>query len=229
MKSGTWTCFVAGLLSITSAPAGAAILFAENFDSIASNTLAITTTVASMDVIGNVDAVVPANPYAITAPSTVIDLDGTTGPGAVGKGGFNLLAGSTYTLSFVAGGAQRGSGSDSLYVRLLSSTGGDLNLISGTGLFSFLGSLNLADTFTAINSDLAGTTPFTDSVLTFLANNNTSFGFQIGTFSADNIGPLLDSVTLSQVGAVPEPGTLALLGLGLGLAGLAALRRRRTH
>lgn len=220
---------VAALAAATSA--NAAVLFSEDFDSITANTLNIgpgnaITMAASMDVFGEVDAVVPINPYGINGlTSTVIDLDGTSGPGAVGKSGFNLVAGRTYTLDFLASGAQRRSVSDSLYVTLLSSAGSDLKLLGGTGLFSFLGGgVNLSSTFTATNTAVAGDTPFTASSLTFLANNSTSFGFLIGTNSADNIGPLLDSVTLTS-NVVPEPATWAMLIAGFGLVGTAMRRR----
>jgi hypothetical protein len=216
-------------LALASGASAATVLFSEDFDSITSNTLQITTTAASMTVIGNVDAVVPTNPYGITGlTSTVIDLDGTRGPGAVSKGGFNLVAGNTYTLSFVAGGAQRRSVEDSLYVDFISDAPADLRMLSSTGLFSFVGGgFDMFSYFTAINNGVAGTTPFTASSMTFRANNSTSFAFNIGTTSSDNIGPLLDSVMLTQnAGVVPEPATWAMLIAGFGLVG-ATMRRRR--
>jgi hypothetical protein len=214
----------AALLAV---PASAATtLFSEDFDSITANTLQITTTAGSMDVTGAVDAVVSSNPFGITTASTVIDLDGSPGPGGVGKDGFNLLAGRTYTLSFVVGGAQRGSNQDDFTVGLTSTLFADLTLLSASGLFSGVGTPLVLGSDTEFSNLLAGNSPFALSSLTFRANNDTSFGFRIQSNSADNIGPLLDSVSLTQ-GVIPEPATWAMLIAGFGLVG-TAMRRRRT-
>lgn len=214
-------------LSICSVANAGTVLFSEDFDSITSNTLNITGSVASMDVFGGVDAVVPVNPFGIAGlTSTVIDLDGTPGPGGVGKGGFDLVAGRSYTLSFVVGGAQRGSQGDNLIVALLSDISGDLDLVSGTGLFDTLDTGLLSADF-AVLTFLAGNTPFAESSLTLRAVNNTSFAFRIATNSSDKIGPLLDSVKLTEtMGVIPEPATWAMLIAGFGMVGTAMRRRR---
>ena len=216
--------FLLASAALIAVPAGATTLFSENFDSITANTLNITGTVASMDVTGGVDAVVPINSFGITAPSTVIDLDGSPGPGSVGKSGFNLIAGRTYTLSFVMGGAQRGSVADGVFVNLVSTMAGDLTGVSSTGLTSGFGGFPLGSSF-IFSTTINGSAPFAVSSMTFLANNATSFGFRIGTSSADNIGPLLDSVALTQ-NAVPEPASWAMLIAGFGLVGAAQRRRK---
>ena len=211
-------------LSLCSVANAGTVLFSEDFDSITANTLQITTTAGSMTVTGAVDAVVPVNPFGIVGlTSTVIDLDGSPGPGTLSAGGFNLIAGRTYTLDFVLGGAQRGSRADGIFARLLSSAGGDLFGVSGTGVFSGFGGLDLGSNF-AFSTVIAGSAPFASSSLTFRANNNTTLGFQIGTSSGDNVGPLLDSVTLTQ-NVIPEPATWAMLITGFGLVGMAARRR----
>ena len=216
--------FLAAATFLATPSNAATVLFSENFDSITTNTLGITTTVANMDVVGNVDAVVPVNPFGITVSSTVIDLDGSTGPGGVGKSGFNLLAGRRYTLSAVVGGAQRASGNEILYVSFTSSANGDLKFLSSSGLFSFGQLGNLATTFYGVTG-VAGSAPFDVSNLTFFANRNTNFAFELGTTSRDGIGPLLDSVVLTA-NHVPEPASWALLITGFGLAGAISRRRR---
>lgn len=206
--------------------AGAAVLFSEDFDSITSTTLQLTTTAGSMTVTGGVDAVVPLNPYGIVAGSTVIDLDGSPGPGRVGKDGFSLLAGEVYTLSFVLGGAQRGSGQDNWFLELYSDAPAALQSVAGSGLLAAAVGGPLSNVFT-FSAFIAGNAPFTLASIDLRANVNTSFGFAIGTSSSDNIGPLLDSVTLTR-NAVPEPASWALLMAGLGLA-MVARRGRATE
>jgi hypothetical protein len=213
-------------LSLCSVASAGTVLFSEDFDSITENTLQITGSVASMGVFGAVDAVVPDNPFGITAPSTVIDLDGSPGPGAIGAGGFNLVAGRLYTLSFVASGAQRGSNGDILNVFLLSEFTGDLALVDSSGLFAGTPT-GLLTAEWAISTFLAGNSPFAESSLTVRAANNTLLGFAIETQSGDNIGPLIDSVKLTDIGVVPEPATWAMLIAGFGLVGVAARRRGR--
>lgn len=205
--------------------ANATVLFSENFDSITGNTLNIGPTAGSMLVFGKVDAVVPDNPFGITGlTSTVIDLDGSPGPGGVRKGGFNLISGRTYALEFVIGGAQRRSVSDELFVTLTTLFDDELTLLESAGLF--LGAPGLLPGQYSIFASIAGDSPFVTSTLTFRANTNADFSFGVGTSSSDSIGPLLDSVTLSQVGGViPEPATWAMMIAGFGLVGFAARRR----
>jgi hypothetical protein len=182
----------------------------------------------NFNITGTVDVVGASNPYGIVAASNVLDLDGTPGPGMItSKNSFAYNAGDTVTLSFLLGGAQRGSVSDDASVSLTFGATSAVQSLVGTGLFSFVsfGATNLS-TFTAVQAALAGNTPYTASSLSFVAVNAGSLGFSFGSNSHDNVGPLLDDVQLDIGGAVPEPATWALMIGGFGMAG-AALRRRR--
>jgi hypothetical protein len=64
--------------------------------------------------------------------------------------------------------------------------------------------------------------PFTPFSIPFVAAAPFQLSFE--GFGGDNIGMLLDDVQLEQLDAIPEPGTLMLLGSGLSAL---VLRRRR--
>ena len=69
---------------------------------------------------------------------------------------------------------------------------------------------------------LARTNPFGTYTVAYTPGSDVSARLFIGNSGGDNVGLILDTVVLSS--KVPEPGTLALLGLGLAALGL---RRRR--
>jgi hypothetical protein len=123
-----------------------------------------------------------------------IDLDGSThNPGQMlSSSTFDLQPG-TYTLSFDLAGNQRQAPDDQVTVQLA------------------LGSL--LKTYTLHNN-----APFTTFTETIIVSSATTASLSFEGTGSDNIGMLLDNVTL-----VPEPATICLLGLG----GLL-LRKRRT-
>ncbi len=184
--------------------------------------------------IGGVDVVPASNPFGITvgapASGNVIDLDGTPGPGEITmKNAYAFNAGDLVKLSFVLGGSQRvANASDGFFTRFIfgqnqsvlnaSSTGFNLPALSGNFLF--------APTFTA-NNIVGSSAPFSTSTFSFVAGNAGSIRLAFGTNSADNVGPLLDNVSLDIGAAVPEPATWAMMIFGFGLIG-TALRSRRS-
>jgi hypothetical protein len=207
--------------------ATAATVFSDGFEADAAG--APVGSLINFDIVGTVDVVQASNPYGIVTTSNVVDLDGTPGPGGItSKNAFAFGAGDLVTLSFVLGGSQRGDVSDDVGVSLLFGAPTSVLNFTGTGFFSFvaIGNTTLSPTFTATQSSLAGNAPFSLSTLSFTAVNAGSLKFGFNSGSANNIGPLLDSVQLDVGSAVPEPATWAFMISGFGMAG-AALRRRR--
>lgn len=182
----------------------ATVIFSDNFDAEPGGTTLNYNSFANWDVSGGTVDLIASGGYGISCvggTGKCVDLDGSTSnPGLLStKTTFNLAAGS-YTLSFAISGNQRNTASDTVTVNLGSAY---------TGTFS-----------------MNGTAPFQTVTIPIMSAINAPLSFQ--NMGADNIGLILDDVSLSsnEAAGVPEPSTLALFAFGaLGLAWLA--RRRR--
>lgn len=224
------TTFFAGLIAgvALSSPASAAQVFFQDFETVTPS-LSLTS-LPGFTVTGQtVDVVGAVNTYGINALSNVVDLDGTPGPATITSANtFAFNAGDRVTLSFLVGGAQRGSPSDDFILGWTLSALIPVSNVLGTGYFNYI---NIANAFGSTSGStsisLPGQAAFTLSTVAFTAGAAGSLGFSFGTTSFDTIGPLLDNVGL-DISAVPGPMMGAgIPGLVIALGALVALRRRR--
>jgi PEP-CTERM motif len=211
-------------------PANATVVFSDNFNSQNGGVTALNYSgFSNFSTTGNVDLVATPD-FGITCAGgsgSCVDLDGSPGPGEIQTlASFSFNPWERVSFSFDVSGSQRGTLEDFNFgVR---TAGGPIafnNVKVSTaafGNFNFANNVTSSRNFTGLG--WASGQPFGNVTLRFDPGTAGSFRAYLGSGSADNIGVLIDNVSI-DVAAVPEPATWMMLLAGFGLVG-AALRRR---
>ncbi len=190
------TLAVAAAMAL-SAAAHAAPVFSDNFDGDAQ---ALSSVPSGWTVTGGTVDVIPLGGSFHFLPDTngnYIDLDGSSGQAGTLSRKLTGLAPGAYMLTFELAGNHRDGGVEATDVTI---SGGDDAV--------YFPSMNDSGVFTLYGYSSDGT-------LTISFHDD----------SHDNIGALLDNVSVSAV-PVPEPGSLSLMAAGLAALGLVVRRRR---
>ncbi|MBL8487241.1 MAG: DUF642 domain-containing protein [Rhodocyclaceae bacterium] len=185
----------AAILALSGAAQADVTVFTDNFDS---NGLGLNATPSGWSVSsGTVDIIGNSGFFDfIPGSGRYIDLDGSTSNAGVLSRDFLMTAGTHYTVSFDLAGNHRNGAAESVAV----------NFGGASANYSL--------------SQNAGWTTFS---LVFTPSVTKSYTLSFENSGGDNIGMLLDNVS---VHAVPEPETYAMMLAGLGLMGAIARRRR---
>lgn len=159
-----------------------------------------------------------------------VDLDGSSGPGALITQYFAFNAGERVRFSAQISGNQRVTSQlDDVTFDLAFAGPVTIGNYTGTGGWAYTGyfgastaSVNIAPLFS-----LAGNDPFSLWSFEFDALTAGSVMFTVGTDSGDNVGPIIDNVQIDRTTVTPEPSTWAMLAFGMGAVGFVSRRRAR--
>lgn len=213
--------------------ASAQVLLSDNFNGLAGGNSSLNFTgFPNWTVLSGTVDVVKSGDYSITCvggSGSCIDLDGSTNQaGTIGTQTFFFGAGERLNVTFDMSGNQRGYANDNFFMRLV--FGGSTQYVNatGTGIFSVSGFGGFASSATFVFDTPSGQ-PWSTSSLAFDFVNAGQVSVQFGTMGGDNVGPMLDNVSITKTpvsNVVPEPSTYALMAAGLAALGFAARRRR---
>lgn len=195
-----------------SAPSHATLLFADDFDADAATSNLNFNGLLHWDVLDGTIDYIRSGGFGISCVGGTggcIDMLGSTGTAGmlVSKQSFHLSPDATYTLSAQVSGNQRGATANELAFGFVDAITGDF----------FAG---------ATQYNIAAADPFGPQALGIQVGAARDVRLFFRSAGTNNMGPILDSVSFADnVAAVPEPGTLALLGLGLGALAAGWARR----
>ena len=186
------------ITSVFSVSATAAPVFLDNFDT---DTLALNQTTFNGGWVvsgGTVDLIGNPGFYdLLPGNGRYVDLDGSSSQAGEFHKDLSLTGGLQYTLAFDLAGSQRGSVEN-------------VNVNFGSAV----------DNLTVNSGDA-----FSNHTLLFTPSTTGIYSLIFQNAGVDNVGALLDNVSVS---AVPEPETYAMLLAGLGLLGFMAGRRKES-
>lgn len=197
---------IATLLSVGFASANANVIFFDDFDNEVPDEVVQTGSDTDYDSFtnwtvsdGTVDLVANGDWNLTCAGNTgkCVDLDGSINNAGIFTSTLFTLSAGNYVLSFDVSGNQRNSPSDSMAIEL----GG----------------------FVTESVTLAATAPWQTLTYFFTVSADSTNDISFNHAGGDNIGIMLDNVSVTDVNA---PSTVALLGLGL--FGLAMRRRKQS-
>ena len=204
MKNSTIVCAALSMLLACAGSSSAALIFSDNFDAENGGDGALNYTgFANWTVTeGAVDLIPVGTHWDLQpGPGLFLDMDGSSGAaGTIESIALNLNPGQ-YVLSFEVAGNQRTLDTDSMDVSL-------------GGLF--------ADTVSLGGSAPWG--PYSSGIINVGAPTSVSISF--AATGRDNVGLLIDNVSLNSIDVIPAPGAILLGSIGAALVGW--LRRRRT-
>lgn len=195
-----------------SAPSQATLLFADDFDADASASVLNFNGLLHWSVLDGTIDYIRSGGFGISCnggSGGCIDMLGSTGTAGmlVSRQTFHLSPDVAYTLSAQVSGNQRGAAANELTLGFVDAVTGEL-VANGT------------------QYGIAAADPFGPQGIGIRIGDARDVRLFFRSAGTNNMGPILDSVSFADDrAAVPEPGALMLLGLGLGA--LAAAGRRR--